>query len=177
MNGGTIRFGSADINKDNEITDNEWSERVQEVEKFRSRYKTHGLLAIQIDSEGIIEDHEIRVIEKRAIPEVPSPITDGSYVYLVKNGGILSCLELQSGKSAYQMRTGGRGTHYASPLIADGKLFCIAGNGRITVLTLGPDPKILATNNLNEKVYATPAIADDTLYVRTHSNLYAFQGD
>ena len=177
MNGGTIRFVSADKNKDNEITDNEWSEQVRGVERFRSRYKTHGLLAIQIDSEGIIEDHEIRILEKRGIPEVPSPLTDGTYVYLVKNGGILTCLELKTGKSVYQMRTGGRGTHYASPLIADGKLFSIAGNGRITVLTLGPNPKILATNDMKEKVYATPAIVEGTLYVRTHSTLFAFQAD
>ena len=67
--------------------------------------------------------------------------------------------------------------HYASPLIADGKLFSIAGNGRITVLTLGPNPKILATNDMKEKVYATPAIVEGTLYVRTHSTLFAFQAD
>ena len=70
--------------------------------------------------------------------------------------------------------TGGRGTHYASPLIADGKIFTIAGNGQTSVLTLGPNPKLLATNDMQDGVYATPAIVDGTIYVRTHSSLHAF---
>ncbi len=73
------------------------------------------------------------------------------------------------------MRTRGRGTHYASPLIADGKLFTVSGDGRITVLTLGPSPQILATNDMADGVYATPAIVDGTIYVRTHSALFAFR--
>ncbi len=58
---------------------------------------------------------------------------------------------------------------------ADGKLFTVSGDGRITVLTLGPNPKILATNDMTDEVYATPAIVDGTIYVRTHAALFAFQ--
>ena len=75
------------------------------------------------------------------------------------------------------MRTRGRGTHYASPLIADDKLFTTAGDGRISVLTLGPNPEILAVNDMQDRVYATPAIVDGTIYVRTHSALFAFRKD
>ena len=72
------------------------------------------------------------------------------------------------------MRTKGTGTYYASPIIADGKLFTTSGSGRISVLSLGPKPKTLATNDMGEDVYATPAVVNGTLYVRTHEKLFAF---
>ncbi len=175
MNGGTVNFGRTDRNKDREISADEWTAQIRGIEKFRSGYETHGMLAIPIDSKGLVDADNVRTLATEGIPEVPSPLCDGTYVYFVKNGGILTCLELKTGKRVYRTRTRGRGTHYASPLIADGKLFTIAGDGRITVLTLGPDPKILATNDMQQSVYATPAIVDGTIYVRTHSSMHAFR--
>ena len=72
------------------------------------------------------------------------------------------------------MRAKGTGTYYASPIIADGKLFTTSGAGRISVLSLGPTPKTLAVNDMREDVYATPAISHGTIYVRTHTRLFAF---
>ena len=96
------------------------------------------------------------------------------YIYFVKNGGVLTCLELKTGKRVYRMRAKGTGTYYASPLIADGKLFTTSGAGRITVLSLGPKPQTLAANDMGDDVYATPAITAGTIYVRTHKRLFAF---
>ena len=174
QNGATIRFERVDKNRDREIDGGEWSAQLRGLEKFRAGYKTHGMLAIALDSKGLVEAGQIRTLEKQGIPEVPSPLCDGTYVYFVKNGGVLTCLELKTGKRVYRMRTRGRGTHYASPLIAGGRLFTTAGDGRISVLTLGPKPEILAVNEMRERVYATPAISGGVLYVRTHSSLFAF---
>ena len=74
----------------------------------------------------------------------------------------------------YRIRTRGTGTHYASPIIADGKIFSLAGNGQVSVIRLGPRPAILAVNDLEEETYASPAIVDGVIYIRTHSRLYAF---
>ena len=175
MNGGTIGFDWVDRNKDREITAGEWSARIRDLEKFRAQYDTHGILAIRIDSEGVVEDDKIRTLATRDIPEVPSPLCHGNYVYFVKNGGLLTCIDLKTGKRVYRLRTYAGGTYYASPLIASGRLFIVAGNGRITVLTLGPNPEILSTNDMGDRVYATPAIVDGTIYVRTHSALSAFR--
>jgi hypothetical protein len=175
MNGGTVGFDYADKNKDRKISAEEWSATTRELERFRSGYNTHGLLAIRIDSEGLVGADRIRTLETQGIPEVPSPIFDGKHVYVVANGGILTCLDAKTGQRIYRTRTRGRGIHYASPLIADGKLFTIAGDGQISVLTLGANPEILAVNDMQEGVYATPAIVDGTIYVRTHSALFAFR--
>ena len=175
MNGGTISFGWADHNRDREIAANEWPQLIQRVEGFRSRYDTHGILAIQINSNGLVAERKLRTLSTRGIPEVPSPLYHKGYIYFVKNGGLLTCLELKTGKPVYQERTKGQGTHYASPLIADDKLYTFSGEGRISVLTLGPDPEILSINDMADLVYATPAIVDGTIYVRTHSTLFAFR--
>lgn len=174
MNGGTVGFDFADKNKDRGITAEEWATTVHELEKFRSGYDTHGMLAIRIDSRGLLGTDKIRTLETQGIPEVPSPVYHDGYLYFVKNGGILTCVDVETGERRYRTRTGGRGTHYASPVIADGKIYTIAGDGHVSVLTLGPKPEILATNDIQDGVYATPAIVDGTIYVRTHSALFAF---
>jgi len=174
MNGGTVRFDHADRNKDGGITAQEWSATVRALERFRSGYDTHGMLAIRIDSHGLLGSEEIRTLETQGIPEVPSPVYHDGYVYFVKNGGILTCLDVKTGQQVYRTRTGGRGTQYASPVIADGKLYTVAGDGHVSVLTLGPEPEILAINDIQDGVYATPAIVNGTIYVRTHSALFAF---
>lgn len=174
-NGFPLRLSMVDRNKDGRVDQEEWTKARSASEARRESYEKHGLLAIDINSEGTPEADQIRRLADDGIPEVPSPLVHGSHVYFVKNGGILSCLDLKTGDRVYRMRTKGRGTHYASPLIADGKLFTTAGAGQITVLSLGPDPEILSVNDMEDGVYATPAIVDGTIYVRTHSVLFAFR--
>lgn len=175
MNGGLLKFDWADANGDKEITASEWPQLRRKVEDIRSRYKTHGMLAIQINSAGYVAEDELRTLSTRGIPEVPSPLCHQGFVYFVKNGGLVTCLNLKTGERVYQERTKCRGTHYASPLIAGGKLYTFSGEGRVAVLTLGPNPKLLSTNDMGDQVYATPAIVDGAIYVRTHSTLFAFR--
>jgi len=174
MNGGTVRFERVDKNRDREIAAGEWSSQVRDLDKYRARYASHGLLAIPLASKGLVAGDRVRTLETQGIPEVPSPLYHDGYIYFVKNGGVLTCLDLETGKRVYRIRAKGTGTYYASPLIADGKLFTTSGAGRITVLSLGPKPQTLAANDMGEDVYATPAITDGTIYVRTHQRLFAF---
>ncbi len=174
QNGMPLRFASVDRDGDGEINADEWADWQTRSAERRARYTRHGIVAINVDSKGSVKSEQIRSLETQGIPEVPSPLYHGGYVYFVKNGGILTCLELKTGNRIYRMRTGGKGTHYASPIIADGKLFVTSGDGRISVVRLGPDPKILAKNEFREQTYATPAIVDGVIYVRTRKTLFAF---
>lgn len=175
MNGATIRFERTDSNKDQSISADEWKRQIDGIEKYRANYETHGLLAIGIKNQGSLAVDQVRTLATQSIPEVPSPISDGHYIYFVKNGGVLTCLDPKTNRRVYRKRTGGLGTHYASPVYADGKLFCTAGNGKITVVATGDHSKVLAINDMNDPVFATPAIVDGTIYVRTHSALFAFK--
>lgn len=175
QNGAPLRFRNADKDQDGEITAEEWNQQLNGIEKFRAGYKTHGLLAIPIDSQGIIGTDKVRTLATQAIPEVPSPLVHDGIVYCVKNGGVLSCIEIATGKLLSKVRTKGKGTHYASPIIAGGKLYSTAGDGTISVLSLGAKPEVLAVNKVGDRTYATPAVSDGVLYVRTHGKLFAFK--
>ena len=174
QNGAPLGFRSVDSNKDGKLQADEWQAKLQDIERFRAGYQQHGLLAIPIDGQGVLDVKNVRTLERQGIPEVPSPLYHDGLVYLLKNGGVLTVIDVQQGKRIARVRTRGKGTHYASPIIADGKLFATAGIGKISVMSLGRKPKLLAINDMGDGTYATPAAIDETLCVRTHSRLYAF---
>ena len=64
--------------------------------------------------------------------------------------------------------------YYASPVAADGKIFMVSGSCKVTVLKAGAQWEVLATNDLDEECWATPAIAGNSLFVRTRGSLYSF---
>ena len=175
QNGATVRFQQMDINRDGQIVSAEWKKQIAGIERYRAQASQHGILAIKLNQSNPNDPTNVRVLDTASIPEVPSPLSNNGYLYFIKNGGILTCLEISTGNRIYRMRTPGRGTHYASPLISGTHLYTISGAGLISVLTLGPNPKILATNDMQNEVYASPAVVDGTIYVRTHTTLYAFR--
>ena len=117
---------------------------------------------------------EIVWMHEQGVPECPSPLIHNGFAYMVKNGGIFTCLEAKTGKLKYEEKIGAGGPYYASPVFADGKIYLSSGRGVITVLEEGPEFRILAQNNLKERLQATPALADGKVYVRTHEKLYAY---
>jgi len=96
---------------------------------------------------------------------------------MVKDGGIVTAYDARTGQEVYQERTVAAGKYYASPVAANGNIyFTSLDDGTITVLKAGSaKPEVLATNpKLGERTAATPAIADNALFVRTDKHLYAF---
>lgn len=174
QNGYPFPFAHGDRNKNGTISRDEWDAVLDRQSERVAGFVKHGLIGIPLESEGLLGEGDIRRLESQGIPEVPSPISYGGHVYFVKNGGVLTCVDLAKGKRRSRIRTRGTGTHYASPIIADGKLFSTAGNGTVSVLSVGPRPRILAVNKMGVSTYATPAVVQGVIYVRTHEKLYAF---
>ena len=112
---------------------------------------------------------------KRGVPEVPSPLLYDGYIYMIRNGGVLTCVEANSGKEAYaSKRLPAAGIYYASPVAGDGKVYVTSDSGVVTVLKAGPKYEVLAENDLGETIRATPALVDGRIYLRTAGYLYAF---
>ena len=115
--------------------------------------------------------------QTKGLPYVPSAILYRGQFLMVKDGGIVTAYDAKTGDEIYQKRAVAEGNYYASPVAADGHIyFTSLADGAITVLAAGESkPKVVAENPpLGERVAATPAIADNTLYVRTAGHLYAF---
>lgn len=105
-------------------------------------------------------------------PDVPSPLIHDGLVYLCRENATLICLDAQSGEEYYMERTHDR-RHRGSPVYADGKIFLMAADGTVTVVKAGKKFSILATNSVEERLAASLAISNGTIYLRSYEALYA----
>ena len=133
------------------------------------------LLAIKPGGEGDVTESHVAWQTRRGLPELPSPLFYRGRLYLVKNGGLVTCLDPATGKSIYRDRLGATGPYYASPVAADGRIYAVSEAGIVTVFAAGDKPTPLAEIDLAERAVATPAIVSDTLYLRTEKQLFAFR--
>jgi outer membrane protein assembly factor BamB len=168
-----VFFRGIDRDGNNLITQTEWEGWVAAMSAYQR--KEHGLTAITGERNG---DAEVSVAwqENRSVPEVPSPLHYMGRVYMVKNGGIVSCMDRESGRLLYRKRLSATGPYYSSPIAAGEKIYFSSGEGKVTVMASGDRPQILAQNDLSDAVFATPAIVNNELYIRTVKHLYAFGG-
>ena len=91
---------------------------------------------------------------------------------LVKGGGISTVFDTRTGAPLRGPKRIANATDYfASPVSGDGKIYVAAANGMIVVLKNGPDFEELAVNDVGGSIVATPAIAEDALYIRTRDEL------
>jgi outer membrane protein assembly factor BamB len=124
----------------------------------------------------VTETH-VRWKKTRGLPYVSSAIVYRGQQVMVKDGGVVTAYDVKTGEELYQRRAAAAGTYYASPVAANGHVyFTSLDDGTITVVKAGTSPPEVVAENppLGERTAATPAIADNTLYVRTAGHLYAF---
>jgi outer membrane protein assembly factor BamB len=112
---------------------------------------------------------------RRGIAEIPSPLYFQGAIYMVRDGGLLTCIAAKDGSVRYQERIGVGGQYAASPVAAAGRIYVASQTGTVIVFQPGASPPaVLARNDLREPIMATPAFAENTILVRTADNLYAF---
>lgn len=130
------------------------------------------LLAIRGGGSGDVTGTH-RVWEFNSGPDVPTPATDGTYVYVVNDRGIVFCLDAKTGKTVYGPERIAPGTYSASPTVADGKVYITNEEGVTTVYKAGPTFEVLGENAVNEFVLSTVAVSQGQLFLRTSDHLYA----
>jgi outer membrane protein assembly factor BamB len=100
-------------------------------------------------------------------PDVPTPVTDGTYVYVVNDRGIAYCLELKTGKAVYGPERLTPATYSASPLLADGKIYITNEDGVTSVYKAGPKFELLAENKMDDYTLSSIAVKEGQLFLRT----------
>jgi outer membrane protein assembly factor BamB len=163
-------FNFLDVDRSGKITVKEWAKMISFLNSFKQE---NALMAVRPSNDP---EKEPEVVWKHnyGVPECPSPLYYDGRVYMVKNGGIVSCLVAETGELKYQDKLREGGPYYSSPLVGDGKIYVASTRGVITVFEPGDDLNVLARNDLKERMMATPAIVDGIIYVRTENNVYAF---
>jgi outer membrane protein assembly factor BamB len=106
-------------------------------------------------------------------PDVPTPATDGTLLYVVRDNGVLYCLDLATGKAHYGPERLRAGTYSSSPLLADGKLYVTSEDAVTSVVRAGTRFELLAENALEGFTLSSPAAAGGRLFIRAGSHLYA----
>ena len=141
-----------------------------------SGYRGNSIKAIKLaEAKGDITDTPaIAWTYDRDTPYVPSPLLYGDVLYFLKgNTGVLSAFDAKTGKPHYALqRIEGVPNVFASPVGADGKVVILGQDGAAAVLKHGPTYEVLATNKLEDKFDASPALADGEIYLRGYRYLY-----
>jgi outer membrane protein assembly factor BamB len=162
-------FDVADLDTNGSLTQEEWA-------YYRAALDSeNGMLAIRLGGKGDMSDSAIRWKYQRSVPQLPSPLLYGGVLYMVNDNGIVTILNPETGAVITQGRlTGALGPHFASPVAADGHVYFTNEAGTVVVVSPGADLTPKYINQLAEDTYATPAVADGRIYVRTTAALYAF---
>jgi outer membrane protein assembly factor BamB len=106
-------------------------------------------------------------------PDVPSPVTDGTYLYVLRDNGILFCLDAKTGKRIYGPQRLPPSSYSGSLVLADGKIYVTNEDGVTAVVKAGPIFELLAANDFEEYTLSSPAISNGQIFIRTASALYA----
>jgi len=129
------------------------------------------LLALRVDASG--EVATVWKWEGSGAPDVPTPVSDGVYFYMVDDRGLATCVDAKSGEPVWGPERTAQGTVSASPILADGKLYIVNEDAVTTVLEAGPAFKHVATNELDGSyTLSSPVVSGSQLFVRTGTHLY-----
>ena len=133
-------------------------------------YNTPRVLAIRPTGEGDVTETHVEWETDRGAPHTPSLLLVDDELYMVSDKGVARCLDARSGKLHWRERIGGN--YSASPVYADGNIYFQNEQGDGTVIEPGKRFKLLAKNSLGERTFASYAVADGTLFIRSETHLY-----
>jgi len=165
-------FDAFDTDRNEKLNAKDW-------EVFRAMMASeNGLLAIKLGGDGSGGDQTSTAIRwryQKPVPQVPSTLLYKGVLYMINDSGILISFDPATGNVIKQGRLHGAiDKYFSSPVAADDKVFLIGEAGAVSVLKAAGDWQVLAVNELDDECFATPAIADGRIYIRTRSALYCF---
>ena len=134
---------------------------------------TQQIWAVRPDGAGNVTETHVAWKLSKGWPQKPSPAICGGLVYLISDGGVASCVEPKTGAVVWAKRLPGQ--YSASPIAAEGRIYCFSHEGPATVIAAGREYKELAVNNLDEGFMASPAVSGKAIFLRTKTHLYRIE--
>ena len=119
---------------------------------------------------GTTKELETVWSQPKLSPSAASPVIHDERIYTVNRAGVVAAANVDDGEIAWQQRL--KGPFWATPVLAGDKLFCFNDEGICQVIQLGDEAKIIATNELGDKVLGSPAISGNALFVRSEKHLW-----
>jgi len=164
------RFYRMDLDQSGTLEQAEWERHAAFFQRAQN-----AVLALKPSSaRGELSPSDLLWKYQRGIPYVSTPIVDQGILWMVKDGGIVTKLDAATGQMLQEERDAGLGGYYASPVAGDGKIFLASEQGVVSVLASGREWKLISSHNFREKIYATPVIDTNRIFIRTEKALYCF---
>ena len=162
-----------DDNHDGVVTKAEWDAS----EAFaKDKFNADRFVAIRPGGREDSTDTQVLWETTKGLSEMPSPLFYRGRVHFLRDGGLWTVVDPKTGKRILDReRLGTGGQAVASPIAANGYIYTVNESGVFTVVRAGDTFDVVAVNKLGESVRSTPAIAGETLYVRTAGHLWAFE--
>jgi len=162
-------FEAFDMDRNEKLDQKDW-------EVFRAMMASeNGLLAIKMGGQGDQTATAIRWRYQKPVPQVPSTLLYKGVLYMINDSGILISFDPATGNVLKQGRLHGAiDKYFSSPVAADDKVFLIGQGGQVSVVKATGEWEVMTVNELDDECYATPAIADGRIYIRTRGALYSF---
>ncbi len=136
-------------------------------------YERPQLWAIRPDGHGDVTDTHVAWQIRQGMPATPSLLLIGDLLYMIDDDGVASCVEAKTGEVVWQQRIGG--SFSSSPIYADGRIYFPSHKSLTTVIEPARACKILASNQLDEQMMASPAVAGRAIFMRTRTHLYRIE--
>lgn len=156
-------------NRDSIITRQEWDTKQREV------IGPNRLSAVRLELTDTLRARELWRYDRNFTGVIPSPLLYNGVLYVIRNGGILTTFDADSGAVLKTGRLEGTvGGYSSSPVAAAGMVVFASEEGKVSVVRAGADWELQTVNDLGEGCYATPALLDGNIYIRTDQALYRF---
>ncbi|MBN2807417.1 MAG: PQQ-binding-like beta-propeller repeat protein [Prolixibacteraceae bacterium] len=128
------------------------------------------LLAVNPNGNGDLTQSNILWRFQSPILQLLTPVMKDGLIYTIDTRNVLYCIDAKTGAEIYSLKR--RQKYNSSPVYANGYIYFTSVKGETLVLKAGKDLQIVAENKLPGQVYATPAIAQHSIFIRTDSHLY-----
>jgi outer membrane protein assembly factor BamB len=127
--------------------------------------------AYKTDGSGDVTETHLAWMNEDYAPDIPSPVTDGKFLYVPDTSGIVACLNVSDATLVWEQDL--IGSFQASATLVGDKLYLLSYKGIMHILQTGAEYKEVARNQLGEKCFASPAFMGGRIYIRTQDNLYS----
>lgn len=122
------------------------------------------LIAVDPSPQHVKSGTRIRYTRDRTLPYVPSLIAHGEHTFLWNDNGVVSCMETETSNNVWTKRVGGN--YSSSPVLINGKIYCIDEDGNVAVIDATPKFRLYGKSPLGDKSHSTPSVAHNRLYLR-----------
>jgi outer membrane protein assembly factor BamB len=128
------------------------------------------MIAVRPSKTGKLPDTDVKWKQTQGTPDSSSPVVWQDLIFWITDNGIAHCHDAKTGELKWAERL--QGDFKASPLAAEGCIYCLNLAGKCTVVGAAPHFRKLAENQVADETIASPAVSDGKIYLRGRKTLY-----